>query len=129
VGLLSNHCRGIGGQFALKGESQGVSRIVAEIFGSHELQWRQQGVSHVISGKSDILSSCEGPLGSPLELMQGNSVSSRVEAGNSAFLSSSDMDPGFLWTFHWAVRRRLVLRHKTLLSSRGVKGVSGRLSS
>ena len=61
VGLLSNHCRGIGGQFALKGESQGVSRIVAEIFGSHELQWRQQGVSHVISGKSDILSSCEGP--------------------------------------------------------------------
>ena len=58
-------------------------------------------LSHVVSGKSGILLSCEGSLGIPLELVQGTSASSRFEAGNSGFLSSSDKDlvqsrrPGF----------------------------------
>ena len=36
---------------------------------------------------------------------------------------------GFLWRFHWEVRRLLVFRHGTALPSRGVKGELGLLSS
>ena len=50
--------------------------------------------SHVVSGKSGILSSCEGPLGIPLELVRVIRASSRIEVGNSGFLSSSDRDLG-----------------------------------
>ena len=84
-----------------------------------------EGASHVVSGKSGILSSCEGPLRIPLELVQVTKASSRVEAGNSALTGIS----GSLWRFPWGVRRRLVLEHGTLLPSRGEKGVSSLLSS
>ena len=53
-----------------------------------------EGASHVVSEKSGILSSCEGPLVIPLELVQETRASCRVEAGNSGFLSSSDRDLG-----------------------------------
>ena len=39
-----------------------------------------------------ILWSCEGPLGTPLGLVQWKRNSSRVEAGTSGFLSVSDSD-------------------------------------
>ena len=84
-----------------------------------------EGASHVVSGKSGILSSDEGPLGIPLKLVQVNRASSRVEAGNSALTGIS----GSLWRFPWGVRRRLVLEHGTLLPSRGEAGNSGFLSS
>ena len=51
------------------------------------------GSLYFVSGKSGILSSCEGPLWIPLELVQGTRASSQVEAGNSVF-SSSDLDLG-----------------------------------
>ena len=35
-----------------------------------------EGASHVVSGKSGILSSCEGPLGIPLQLVQATKPSS-----------------------------------------------------
>ena len=53
-----------------------------------------EGAPHVVSGKSGILSSCEGPLEIPLELVWATRASSRVEAGNSVFFISSDRDPG-----------------------------------
>ena len=53
-----------------------------------------KGTSHVVSGKSGILSSCEGPLEIPLELVWATRASSQVEAGNSVFFISSDRDPG-----------------------------------
>ena len=89
-----SHGRGIRPQFAWKGESQGVSRVAAGSVGSLELPQGPEGASHVVSGKSGILSSCEGPLGIPLKLVRVTRASSRVEAGNSGFLSSSDRDLG-----------------------------------
>ena len=46
----------------------------------------------VIYVKSGILWSWEGPLGTPLGLLQWKTASSRVEAGTSGFLSISDFD-------------------------------------
>ena len=48
----------------------------------------------MFSGKSVILSSCEGPLGIPLKLVQRTRASSVVEVGNSGFISSSYRDLG-----------------------------------
>ena len=56
-------------------------------------------------------------------------ASSRVEAGTSGFLSSSDMDLRVPMEFQQGIRPRLVWRHGTPLPSRGGKGLSGFLSS
>ena len=130
AGMLWSHSRGIRPQFAWKGESQGVSRVAAGSVGSLELPRGPEGASHVVSGKSGFLSSCEGPLGIPLELVRVTRASSRVEAGNSGFLSSSDKDLGdeSLWRFPWGVRCRLVLGHGTPLPSQVGNGLSGLLS-
>ena len=50
------------------------------------------GRSKGASEKSGILCSWEGPLGTPLGLVQWKRASSRVEAGTSGFLSISDSD-------------------------------------
>ena len=60
--------------------------------GSLEFPRGPERASHVVSGKSGILSSCEGPLGILFELVQATRASSRDEAGNSGFLFSSDKD-------------------------------------
>ena len=91
-GVIWSHSREIRPQFAWKGESQGVSRIVSGSVGFLKLPWGPEGASHVVSGKSGILSSCDWPLEIPLTLVQATRASSRVEAGNSGFLSSSDRD-------------------------------------
>ena len=128
--MLWSHGSGIRPQFAWKGESQGVSRLAAGSVGSLELPWGPEGASHVVSGKSVILWSCEGPLGIPLELVQATRASCRVEAGNSGFLSSSDRD--------LRVPMEIPLGSQTSsgvgawnspLPSRGGIGVSGLLSS
>ena len=74
TGVLWSHGRGIRPQFAWKGESQGVSRVAAGSVGSLKLPQGPEGASHVVSGKSGILSSCEGPLGIPLELVQATTL-------------------------------------------------------
>ena len=76
AGVLLSHSRGIRPQFAWKGESQGVPRVAAGSVGSLELPRGPEGASHVVYGKSRILSSCEGPLGIPLELVQVTRASS-----------------------------------------------------
>ena len=90
--VLWGHGRVIKPHFAWKGESPCVSRVAARSVGSPELPRGPEGASHIVSRKSGILSSCEGPLGIPLELVQGTRASYRGEARNSGFLSSSDMD-------------------------------------
>ena len=55
AGVLWSHGGGITPQFAWKGESQGVSRVVAGSVGSLELPQGPEGASHVVSGKSGIL--------------------------------------------------------------------------
>ena len=96
------------------------------------LQLRQepQETSHVASGKSGLLLSCERctsgfllsccrGIGPHLELMQETRGSSPLETGISRFLSS----------FNRGIRPCLLLRHGTPLSSRVVKEVSGLLLS
>ena len=51
-----------------------------------------EGASNLVSGKSGLLWTFEGPLGIPLELVQGTRASCRGEARDSGFLSCSDMD-------------------------------------
>ena len=45
-------------------------------------------------GSQESFTSCEGPLRVPLYLVQSTRASSRVEAGTSGFLFSSDMEIG-----------------------------------
>ena len=62
--------------FAWKEGSQSVSQVVAGSVGFLELRRGPVGASHVVSGKSGILSSCEEPLRIPFELVQGTRASS-----------------------------------------------------
>ena len=129
AGLLWSHDRGMRSQFAWKSESQGVSRGAAGSLGSLELPRGPEGASHLVSEKLELFWSCEGPLGIPLELVQGlgpHVVVRRETQGSSPVLTSM---LGFLWRFHLGVRCHLVLRHGTALPSRGVNGVSDLLSS
>ena len=59
----------------------------------------------------------------------GARASCQVEAGNSGFLSSSDMDLGVPMEIPLGSQTSLILRHGTALPSQGVKGVSGLLLS
>ena len=88
-----------------------------------------QGTTRVVSGKSSLLSSCEGPLGIPFQSEHRHGASSGIEAGTSGFLSSADMDLGDPMEFPQGVRPCLIRRHGPLLPSLGVKGLSGFLSS
>ena len=54
----------------MEGGISSVSRVAAGSVGSLELPWGPEGASHVVSGKSGILLSSEGPLGIPLDLVQ-----------------------------------------------------------
>ena len=123
--LLSSHGRGIGPQDALKGQSRGLSRVAAGYPVFPRLVTVTSGSFSVCLWEVGILSSREGPLGSPLGLVQWKRASSRVEAGTSGFLSCSDMGLRLCNRFKQGVRSRRVWRHGTLLSSRVVKGVSG----
>ena len=50
----------------MEGGISNVSRVAAGSVGSLELPQGPEGASHVVSGKSGILLSYEGPLGIPL---------------------------------------------------------------
>ena len=119
--------------------------------GPHLTLWgKSPGFSRVVAGKLGFLSSCDGDLRDPLVLPQESQVSIRVERVLSGFLCSRckgkgphlnlSLQPqgsspvltwisGFLWRFNRGVRPRLVWRHGTPLPSRGLKEVSGFLSS
>ena len=59
---------------------------------SLEFQRGCQGTSHVALRKSDHFNVTRGHLEIPLESLQGNRASSRVEEGNSGFLSACYRD-------------------------------------
>ena len=104
----------------------------------------------VAAGHLEFLWSCDGDLRDPLVLPQESQVSIRVGRAFSGFLSNLcrgigphlelNSEPtgsftvltwisGFLWSFNRGVRPCLLWRHGTQLLSRGVKEVSGFLSS
>ena len=97
--LLSSHSREIGPQDTLKGESRGLSRVVAGNPGFPRLVTVTSGSFSGAYGKSGILWSWEGSLGTPLGLVQWKRASSRVEAGTSGFLSYSDVGLGECFLF------------------------------
>ena len=68
-------------------------------WGSSRVTTGTSGSSRVASGKSSLHASCEGPLGIPLQSVQGPRASSRVEARTSGILSRVDMDLGFPMAF------------------------------
>ena len=130
VGFLSRHYSGKGPHHVLRGRSPVFSQVVA--------------------GNLRFLSSCDGDLKDLLMLPQESQVSLRVARGFSRFPSSRCRGLGphlelrpepqfsspvmtwisvFLWSFNRGVRFHLLWRHGTLLSSRGVKGVSSFLST
>ena len=92
MGFLSRRCNRKGPHLALRGESPGVSRVAAGNLGFLSSCNGDLKHTHVASGKSSLHSGCEGPLGIPLQSVQGLMASSQVEAGTSGFLYSSEMD-------------------------------------
>ena len=93
-----------------------------------ELHRGPQGTTRVASGKSSCHSRCEGPLGISLLCRGiGPYLELMLEPQGSSLVRT--WITGFLWSFNRGVRPRLVLRQGGPLSSRGVKGVSGFLSS
>ena len=76
---------------------------------------RPQGASQSASEKSGILCSLEGPLETPLHLVECKRDSSRVEAGTSVFLSISDSDRKVPACWYRRVRPRLFWRMGLLL--------------
>ena len=85
--LLLSHGRGIAPQDALKKDSRGLLRVGAGNPCFPRLVPVISGRYKGASEKSGILCSWEGPLGTPLGSVQWKRASSRVEAGNSCFLS------------------------------------------
>ena len=70
--LVSTPCREIGPHHTLMGKSHGFSRVATGL----EVRWRPQGASCLASGKSSLISSCEGERGRALKSLQGNPTSS-----------------------------------------------------
>ena len=81
------------------------------------------------SGKSSLHASGEGLLSNCIQMVPGLRSSSGTEATVSGFLSTADMDLGFLRSFNRRVRPQLMWRHASPFSSRAVIVESGFLSS
>ena len=75
----------------------GESGLISSCVGTccpFNLQHETQCSFQVSIGETGLLLRCEGNLWMSLELLQVNRASSRVEVGNSVFLSSFDRDLG-----------------------------------
>ena len=102
--------------------------------------WRENSWEALeFQGETGLLLTCDGNVGIPVLMKQGNHHLERRRGDNGALLELR-LEPqgsspgltwlsGFLWGFNRGVRPRLVWRHGSPLSSQGVKQVSGFLSS
>ena len=83
------------------------------------LRGEYPGFSRVVAGNLRFLSSCEGPLGIPLQSVQGPRSLYSIEAGTSEFLYSAEMDLGFPMDFQEGSQGspRIETRKTTFLSS------------
>ena len=70
-----------------------------------------------------------GYFGIPLELLQGNGASSRIESGNSGFLSSLDGHLGVSIEFQLGIQASSHFEARKSAFHSSLKGVSGLLSS
>ena len=129
TGLLSSHCRGIRSHITLRGESRGVFQVAQGSFLFLYLPQCLQRTSHVASGKSGLLSSCDWPSGLLLSSCRRIGPHLLVWQETQCFSPVATGILGFLVSFNRGVRTRLMLRHGTPLCSRVVKWLSGLLSS
>ena len=88
----------------LRGESPWVSRVETGNLGFLSSCDGDLKPAHVASGKSSLHSICDGPLGIPLQSVQGHRASSPVEARTSGFISSSGMDLGVSMEFEQGIQ-------------------------
>ena len=149
-GSLSCCLRGVNSLFELRGGVRDCSGVTTGESGLNlHGRWNVK-VFLQVPQEVWVPSSCDGELSESLILFLGSHESFGAVRGLSGFVSSCcrGLGPhlelrqetqgsspvltwilGFLWRFHWGVRCCLVLRHGTLLPSRGVKGESGLLLS
>ena len=71
-------------------------QLCLEIWCSSWVVMGPQGPAHDASGNSGLLSSCEGHLGIPIELLQWNRASSQVESVKSVYSPVGTGILGFL---------------------------------
>lgn len=100
-GLRSRHCKGIWSHLALSGNLVIFLELWQEAWVSSRVSMRTSGNLLITTVESDLLSNCMGNFGIPLKSLQGNKVSSRVEVGNSVFLSSCHRDLRGPIEFQW----------------------------
>ena len=81
------------------------------------LQCGPQGPTCIASGKSGLISSCNGHLGIPHKSLQGKYSSDRLVSINSVYLSNGTGISRLHSRFPWGVKPRLDLKQRTLLSS------------
>ena len=113
-GFLLSWCRRLGPHLVLRGESPWVSRVETGNLGFLSSCDGDLKPACVASGKSSLHSSCEGPLGIPLQSVRGIGphLELRLEPqGASPVLTWIS---GFLWSFNRGVRPRLMWRHGNL---------------
>ena len=96
VAFLSRHCSGKGPHLVLRGESRGFSRVAVGSLGFLLICDGDLRDLLMLPQRSKVFSSCEGHVGIPLELLPANRAMSRVQLGNSVFLSCGDRDLGLL---------------------------------
>ena len=122
--MLLSHGRGIGPQDALKGESRGFSRVAAGIPGFPRLVTVTSGnFSWCLWEVRNTVELGEGPLGTPLGLVQWKSASSRVDVGTSGFLSCINVSLGVCMLFQTGSQVLTCVEAWNLISSGVVKGI------
>ena len=98
--MLFSNCGGVGSSWESSGVVSGGLELLLSCDGEFSIPLKTlQGnqVSSQVEAGNSGFSSCCMKLGVPLELQQGIQASSRVEAGNSDFLSSCNRVPLELW--------------------------------
>ena len=94
MGFLLRHCSGKGPHLVLRGESRGFSRVAVGSLGFLLICDGDLRDLLMLPQRSKVFSSCEGHVGIPLELLPANRAMSRVQLGNSVFLSGGDQGLG-----------------------------------
>ena len=123
--LLSTHGRGVGPQDALKGEPRGFSRVAAGNPGFPRLATVTSGSISGCLWEVRNTADVGGASRTPLGLVQAKRASSRVEAGTSGFLSSSDLGLRLCKPFQTVSQVSTCVDAWNLHSSRVFKGFSG----
>ena len=129
MGVLSRCCSGKRPHLALRGESLGVSRVVTGNLGFLLSCDRDLKPACVASGKSSPIQVARGLSEFPCSQCRGTQPYLELRPEPQGFSPVLTWILRFLWSFNSVLRPRLVWRHGTPLSSRGVKWLSGFLSS